>query len=101
YAPVLAELAARGRTLTAGFPSTTPVSLVTLGTGVPPGAHGILGFTVRQPNGHILNHIQWKRRPDPALWQPVPTRFELAAAAGVAVTVVNKPEFEGSGLTVS
>ncbi|MCO8276130.1 alkaline phosphatase family protein [Actinoplanes sp. TRM 88003] len=101
YAPVLADLAGRGRTLTAGFPSTTPVSLVTLGTGVPPGAHGVLGFTVRRPDGRVLNHIQWKHDPDPAQWQPVPTRFQLAAAAGVEVTVVNKPEFEGSGLTVS
>ena len=101
YAPVLAELAGRGRTLTAGFPSTTPVSLVTLGTGVAPGAHGILGFTTKRPDGRVLNHIQWKHDPDPAQWQPVPTRFELAAAAGVEVTVVSKPEFEGSGLTVS
>ncbi|MGK5684603.1 alkaline phosphatase family protein [Actinoplanes sp. URMC 104] len=101
YAPVVADLAASGRTLTAGFPSTTPVSLVTVGTGAPPGAHGILGFTVRQPDGQVLNHIQWKHHPDPAAWQPVPTRFETAYAAGVEVTVVSKPEFEGSGLTVS
>ncbi|WP_284045307.1 alkaline phosphatase family protein [Actinoplanes maris] len=101
HAPVIGDLAARGRTLTAGFPSTTPVSLVTLGTGVPPGVHGILGFTTRRPDGRVLNHIQWKRDPDPAQWQPVPTRFELAAAAGVATTVVSRPEFEGSGLTVS
>ncbi|WP_249997821.1 alkaline phosphatase family protein [Actinoplanes sp. M2I2] len=101
YAPVLAGLAARGRTLTAGFPSTTPVSLVTLGTGVPTGAHGILGFTTRRPDGRVLNHIQWKHDPDPAAWQPVPTRFELAAAAGVAATAVSRPEFEGSGLTVA
>ncbi|MCY1138664.1 alkaline phosphatase family protein [Actinoplanes sp. Pm04-4] len=101
YAPVLADLAGRSRTLTAGFPSTTPVSLVTLGTGAPPGAHGVLGFTTKRPDGRILNHIQWKHDPDPAQWQPVPTRFELVAAAGVEVTVVSLPEFEGSGLTVS
>ncbi|MGX6604270.1 alkaline phosphatase family protein [Micromonosporaceae bacterium Da 78-11] len=101
YAPVLADLAAGGGTLTAGFPSTTPVSLVTLGTGALPGAHGILGFTTRRPDGRVLNHIRWDDDPDPRAWQPVPTRFETAAAAGVAVTVVSRPEFEGSGLTVS
>ena len=52
YAPTLADLAAAGRAarqLTAGFPSTTPTSLVTLGTGAAPGAHGVLGFKVRRP----------------------------------------------------
>jgi hypothetical protein len=101
YAPVLADLAAGAGTLTAGFPSTTPVSLVTVGTGALPGAHGVLGFTARRPDGRILNHIYWADDPDPRQWQPVPTRFETAAAAGVAVTQVTRPEFEGSGLTVS
>jgi predicted AlkP superfamily pyrophosphatase or phosphodiesterase len=101
YAPVLEDLAAGSGTLTAGFPSTTPVSLVTLGAGVMPGAHGVLGFTTRMPDGRILNHIHWADDPDPRAWQPVPTRFETAAAAGVEVTVVSRPEFEGSGLTVS
>ncbi|MEU4217590.1 nucleotide pyrophosphatase/phosphodiesterase family protein [Actinoplanes sp. NPDC026623] len=99
YAPILAELP--GRNLTAGFPSTTPASLVTIGTGAPPGAHGILGFTLRMPDGGILNHIKWGTDPDPAQWQPVPTRFERAAAAGVSVTQVTRPEFEGTGLTVA
>ncbi|AGZ40270.1 alkaline phosphatase family protein [Actinoplanes friuliensis] len=99
YAPILQELP--GRELTAGFPSTTPVSLVTLGTGALPGAHGVLGFTLRKPDGGILNHIKWGSDPDPAQWQPVPTRFEQAMAAGVHVTQVTRPEFEGTGLTVA
>ncbi|OJF09943.1 alkaline phosphatase family protein [Couchioplanes caeruleus] len=99
HAPILTQL--DGRTLTSGFPSTTPVSLVTLGTGAPPGAHGILGFTVRRPDGGVLNHIVWGADPDPALWQPVPTRFETAAAAGTPTTLVTKAEFAGTGLTVA
>jgi Type I phosphodiesterase / nucleotide pyrophosphatase len=99
YAPIVSDLA--GPTLTSGFPSTTPVSLATLGAGVPPGVHGILGFTVRRPDGRIVNHIRWSDDPDPREWQPVPTRFATAAAAGVAVTTVTRPEFEGSGLTVA
>ena len=105
YAPALTDLAAgsggHAGTLTAGFPSTTPVSLVTVGTGTPPGAHGVLGFTTRRPDGRVLNHIVWRDDPDPRGWQPVPTRFEAAAAAGVAVSVVHRPEYEGSGLTVA
>ncbi|MEU8818153.1 nucleotide pyrophosphatase/phosphodiesterase family protein [Actinoplanes sp. NPDC048796] len=101
YTPVLNELVTGSRTVTTGFPSTTPVSLVTVGTGAPPGAHGVLGFTTRRPDGRLLNHVHWNDDPDPAAWQPVPTRFELAEAAGVRATQVVRPEFEGSGLTVA
>lgn len=99
HAPILRELPTR--TLTSGFPSTTPVSLVTIGTGALPGAHGVLGFTLRKPDGGILNHIRWGDDPDPATWQPLPTRFETAAEAGLPVTQVTRPEFEGTGLTVA
>ncbi|QKW15600.1 alkaline phosphatase family protein [Verrucosispora sp. NA02020] len=103
YAPTLAGLtAAAGRPLTCGFPSTTPVSLVTLGTGAAPGAHGVLGFTLRVPGTErVLNHIEWSGDPSPLRWQPVATQLERARAAGVAVTVVSRPEFGGSGLTVA
>ena len=97
HAPILRELPTRS--LTSGFPSTTPVSLVTLGTGALPGAHGVLGFTLRKPDGGILNHLKWGDDPDPATWQPQPTRFETATAAGLPVTQVTRPEFEGTGLS--
>jgi hypothetical protein len=103
YAPLLAELAARyGTPLTCGFPSTTPTSLVSLGTGAAPGAHGVLGFRVNVPGtDRVLTHITWTDDPEPRSWQPVATQFERAEAAGVAVTVVSRPEFAGSGLTVA
>ncbi|MGN9765108.1 alkaline phosphatase family protein [Micromonospora sp. SD12] len=103
YAPTLAGLAATaGRQLTSGFPSTTPTSLVTLGTGAAPGVHGVLGFTVRVPGtDRVLNHIEWAADPAPLRWQPVRTQLERARAAGVAVTVVSRPEFGGSGLTLA
>jgi hypothetical protein len=106
YAPTLTDLATHrlgtARTITSGFPSTTPTSLVSVGTGAPPGLHGVVGFNVRVPEtGRILNHIQWWNDPAPADWQPVPTVFERAAAAGIPVTVVSRADFAGSGLTVS
>ncbi|PZG16769.1 alkaline phosphatase family protein [Micromonospora craterilacus] len=103
YAPTLAGLVATaGRPLTCGFPSTTPTSLVTLGTGAAPGAHGVLGFTLRVPGtDRVLNHIDWADDPQPLRWQPVPTQLERARAAGVAVTVVSRPEFGGTGLTLA
>lgn len=106
HAPVLADVLAGTlgslTSLTSGFPSTTPVSLASLCTGAPPGTHGILGFTVNIPGtDRVLNHINWTTDPDPVRWQPVPTQFERARDAGVAVTVVSRPEFDGSGLTVA
>ncbi|MEV4388346.1 nucleotide pyrophosphatase/phosphodiesterase family protein [Micromonospora sp. NPDC049580] len=103
HAPTLAGLAATvGRPLIAGFPSTTPTSLVTLGTGVAPGAHGVLGFTVRVPGtDRVLTHTDWTADPSPLRWQPVPTQLQRARAAGVAVSVVSRPEFGGSGLTLA
>jgi hypothetical protein len=88
--------------LSSGFPSTTPTSLVSLGTGVASGEHGVLGFTLNIPGTDtVVNHIEWQDDPDPQWWQPAPTVFTRAAAAGVPVAVVSRPEYEGSGLTVS
>jgi Type I phosphodiesterase / nucleotide pyrophosphatase len=108
YAPTLAELAAQrlpgatARAITAGFPSTTPTSLVSLGTGAAAGEHGVLGFTLNVPGtDRVLNHIDWWGDPDPYRWQPVPTQFERAAAAGVATTVISRAEFDGSGLSLA
>jgi hypothetical protein len=104
FAPTLAQLAAdrAARELTAGFPSTTPTSLVTLGTGVTPGQHGVVGFFLNVPGtDRVLNHIRWDADPDPRQWQPVEPVFARAEAAGVPATVVSQPEFEGSGLTVA
>lgn len=105
-APTLADLAAGRlgtlRPITTGFPSTTPTSLVTVGAGVPPGTHGVLGFSLNVPGTpRVLNHIRWADDPDPRRWQPVPTQFARAAAAGVATTVVSRSAYAGSGLTVS
>ncbi len=105
-APILAEVVAgrlgRLTELYSGFPSTTPTSLVSLGTGALSGAHGVLGFTVNVPGtGRVLNHVLWRDDPDPLDWQPVPTVFARAAAAGVPVRVLARPEFLGSGLTTA
>ncbi|HEY8472786.1 MAG TPA: alkaline phosphatase family protein [Natronosporangium sp.] len=105
-APVLADLTAGRlgalRPITTGFPSTTPTSLTSLGTGAPPGVHGLLGFRVSVPGtGRVLNHIEWTTDPDPRWWQPLPTQLALGAAAGISVTVVSRSEFVGSGLTES
>jgi hypothetical protein len=101
-APTLAGLTEPAGVLSAPCPSTTPVSLTTLGTGLPPGSHGVLGFVTAVPGrDKPLNHIQWKDDPDPLAWQARPTVFEQAGAAGVAVTAVGPYLFARSGLTVA
>jgi type I phosphodiesterase/nucleotide pyrophosphatase len=99
-APVLNALSSPAGVLSAPCPSTTPVSLTTLGTGLPPGSHGVLGFVTDVPGeDRTLNHVRWTDDPDPLQWQAQPTVFEQAAAAGVACTVVGPHTFVGSGLT--
>ena len=102
-APFLAPLLdGAATTMTAGVPSTTATSLTSLGTALPPGAHGLVGFTSRIPGtDRLLNALSWDKRVDPVEWQPHPTAFGRLAATGVAVTAVNKREFRDSGLTVA
>ena len=99
-APTLAALSAPAGDLSAPCPSTTPVSLATLGTGLPPGSHGILGFVTAVPGqDRTLNHIEWADDPDPDVWQPRRTVFEEAEAAGIPATAVGPYAYAGSGLT--
>src|SRR5262245_3868017 len=83
-APFLSELAVNGAPLTAGFPATTVTSLSSLGTGRPPGQHGMLGYQVLQPGrGRLLNGLRWDPGVDPVTWQPGSTIYERAAAQGI------------------
>lgn len=101
-APYLSSLLTDGATGTAGVPSTTATSLTSLGTGLTPGVHGLVGFTARVPGSDtLLNHLWWDDHIDPLEWQPHPTAFGRLAQSGVRVTSVNKRQFDGSGLTLA
>lgn len=99
-APTLSAMSRQG-IISTSFPSTTATSLATLTTGVMPGAHGMLGYTVRVPRsgGRILNSLKWDERVDPEIWQPVPTLFQRASAAGISVTHVAAKRYENTGFT--
>ncbi|HET7518190.1 MAG TPA: alkaline phosphatase family protein, partial [Actinomycetes bacterium] len=59
-APVLAAAAERGRPVTTGFPSTTSTSLASIGTGLPPGRHGLVGYTMALPGmERAFNCLRW------------------------------------------
>jgi hypothetical protein len=101
-APYLSSLQDGGEPGTAGVPSTTATSLTSLGTGLTPGTHGLVGFTSRVPGtDKLLNALFWDKSIDPLEWQPHPTAFTRLTEAGVRVDVVNKREFDRSGLTVA
>jgi|HubBroStandDraft_6_1064221.scaffolds.fasta_scaffold60015_2 hypothetical protein len=101
-APFLSELAVSGRPLTAGFPAMTATSLASLGTGTPPGQHGVLGYLVAVPGeGRLLNTLRWDSRVDPVSWQPGPTIFERAAAAGIPGFHVAHPAVLRTGLSAA
>ncbi|UYQ64910.1 alkaline phosphatase family protein [Streptomyces peucetius] len=104
-APYLTSLlgSSRGGTgmpITAGFPATTATSLASVGTGLPPGAHGLPGYTVRNPEtGELMNQLRWRPWTAPKTWQPYPTVFQLADRAGVHTAQVSSPTFEQTPLT--
>jgi hypothetical protein len=101
-APYLWSLAQGTEPLTCGVPSTTATSLTSLGTGLPPGQHGVVGFTSRIPGtNRLLDALRWDARVDPVQWQIHETIFGRARAGGVMATVVSRRIFEGSGLTVA
>ncbi|MFJ4553469.1 alkaline phosphatase family protein [Streptomyces sp. NPDC088817] len=89
-----------GRPITAGYPATTATSLASVGTGLPPGAHGLPGYTVRNPaTGQLMNQLRWQPFTDPRAWQPHPTVFQLAQQAGVHAAQVSSPAFQNTPLT--
>lgn len=108
-APYLATQPAQS--LTAGFPSTTAASLASLGTGLPSGEHGLVGYLLAVPDhDRLMNPLKWRLMGEgpkvdllkevvPEEFQPTATAFERAAADGVAVTQVAPMYQAGSGLT--
>ncbi|MCY0929084.1 alkaline phosphatase family protein [Streptomyces sp. H27-H1] len=104
-APYLTSLLATsrggtGRPITAGFPATTATSLASVGTGLPPARHGLPGYTVRNPaTGELMNQLRWHPWTPPKPWQPYPTVFQQADAAGVATAQVSSPAFQTTPLT--
>ncbi|MBO2459277.1 alkaline phosphatase family protein [Actinomadura violacea] len=98
-APYLAAMA--GGPITAGFPATTVTSLASLGTGLPPGGHGLLGLQVAVPGtGRLLNCLRWQDDAvDPEHFQPAPTIYQRAAADGVATAYVSLGLYRNSPLS--
>jgi len=101
-APFLSELAVNAAVLTAGFPATTVTSLSSLGTGRPPGQHGMLGYQVAVPHQNkLLNGLRWDDSIDPVAWQPGDTIYERAGAAGLRTYRVAASSLQKTGLSAA
>jgi hypothetical protein len=97
--------------LTAGFPATTAASLSSLGIGVPPGEHGLIGYTMALPGyARAFNTLTWAlygigprvsllEDVVPETFQPLPTLAERAAAAALPIHHLGPDFHESSGLT--
>lgn len=84
------------------FPTTTAAALTSTLTGVSPGAHGLVGYSVLdRSRDRLVNQLSgWESDGlDPFLWQPVPTVFEAATAAGHAAFAVGVAAYASSGFT--
>lgn len=109
HAPFLTEALGTGAPVTAGFPATTATSVASLGTGLPAGQHGIVGYAFEVPGQPLLNALRWGTqlgpRHDlrdqlvPEEVQPEPTMFERAKAEGIDVRMAAPLIHRGSGLT--
>ena len=97
--------------LTAGFPATTVASISSLATGLPPGQHGLVGYTIALPGqSRAFNVLTWSLygvgprvslldQFVPERVQPEVTMTERLVASGVRVTRIGPPIHDGSGLT--
>lgn len=108
-APFLTSLS--GEPLTTGFPATTAASVSSIATGMAPGEHGLVGYTMALPGyDRALNTLTWSfyglgprvdLRPElePELFQPRPTLAERAAEAGLRIDYIGPAIHHHSGLT--
>lgn len=100
YAPNITSMSNLG-SLQCQFPSTTATSLTSIGTGLHPAEHGMLGYTVRIPysDNRLLNALKWDSRVDPVIWQSHQTLFELGATCGINSFNISAERYAGSGFT--
>jgi predicted AlkP superfamily pyrophosphatase or phosphodiesterase len=84
------------------FPSTTPVVLGSLGTGLSPGEHGLVGASFWLPEEEeIFAPLRWGSTPHPLSITPERTLFEFASESGADVATIAPTKHQHSGLTRS
>ncbi len=88
--------------MTTEFPSTTPVVLGSLGTGLTPGRHGLVGASFWLPEDEqMFAPLKWGSIPHPLSIAPEKTLFEMARESGIDVATIAPSKHQQSGLTRS
>jgi hypothetical protein len=102
-APALAGMA--GGPITSVVPTTTATALTSIALGVPPAAHGVVGYrlAVEGPTGpEVLNVLRWRTvSGDARQFLPAATFQPAPAFGGRPVPVVTKNEFLATGFTLA
>lgn len=97
-APTLAAMT--GGPITTVAPSTTAAALTSLTTGVPPAAHGIVGYRMLAPTGEVLNTLRWSTPAGDARATVPPESVQrLEPFGGRKPAVVTRAEFADSGFS--
>ena len=101
HARTLAGAMTAKSVIESGFPTTTASALTTLTTGVKPGQHGMVGYSVLDAaNDRVVNQLSgWDDLIDPLTWQLVPTLFETALTHGFDPVVIGPARYRNSGFT--
>lgn len=82
-----------------GFPTTTASAITSLTTGASAGTHGIVGYSVLDPErDEVVNQLSGFTG-DAVAWQPVPTLFERAVADGLDAVAIGPERYHDSGFT--
>ncbi len=98
-APYLSELAGDALRLSTGLPSTTATSLLSLWTGLPPGGHGVVGYSYAAPAAPGSPGRLTLPLSAAGPLTAAPSMMDRLVRAGVAVSWVVPGEHLGTGLT--
>lgn len=97
-APVMSAMA--GGPITTVAPTTTATALTSISTGLPPAAHGVLGYRVRVAESDVLNVLRWRTAGGDARDRYPPDKFQPQAGfVGACPPVVTRAEFATTGFT--
>jgi hypothetical protein len=101
HARTLAAASGAKNVIESGFPTTTASALASLTTGVSPGEHGLVGYTVLDPaHDRIVNQLSgWDALMPPEVWQREPTLFESAPGLGIEPIAIGVERYRTSGFT--
>ncbi len=101
HARFLASRFSKNDVIDGVFPTTTAAAIATLTTGVAPGQHGMVGYSIRDIDGdRLVNQLKgWDSGMKPESWQLRQTVFEQSQDAGIPAYAIGTARYAESGLT--